>query len=130
MKRFVTLILIVFAILYALSACGCDDGREIDLVFVNGSDITISSVQAGSEYKGETAQNADSSPLRRSDSFGFEVGSYPVTVVVYEGLSEQKELAEVTVSEPPPDGERWYVTARDRADGLTLTVDTCWPDGI
>ena len=131
MKRFLTLAFIVFAILYALSACGCDDGREIDLVFVNGSDITtIASVQVDSEYRGESVQNADSSPLRRSDSFGFEVESYPVIVVAYGEPSGQKELARVTVSEPPLNGERWYVTARDGADGLSLAVDVRWPDGI
>lgn len=130
MKRFLTLALMAFAIFYALSACGCDNGRKIDLVFVNGSDTAISSVQVGSEQRDEMVQNANSSPLRRSDSFGFEVESYPVTVVAYEEPLGQKELARVTVSEPPSDGEMWYVTGRDGADGFMLTVDTRWPDGV
>ena len=80
-----------------------------------------------------SSRNADSSPLRRGDSFGFEAGEYPVTVYVYDvpfkGFS-QKELACFTIQEAPPDGERWYVTARDRAGGLALSADTQWPDGV
>lgn len=129
MKRRICLLLAV-CVFGTLYACGCDDGREVDLVFVNGSGTTISSVQVASECGEETARHAGGCPLKRGESYGFEAGDYPVTVAAYEGPSGREELAQVTVSECPPDGERWYVTARDGTDGLRLTVDTCWPDGV
>lgn len=122
--------------LLALSGCaGCDGGEKIDynLVFVNGSDAKIVEVVVDFQDQGGGSRNADSSPLRRGDSFGFEAGEYPVTVYVYDAPFKgfgQKKLACLTIQEAPPDGERWYVTARDGAGGLALSADTQWPDGV
>ena len=122
--------------LLALSGCaGCDGGEKIDynLVFVNDSDAKIVEVVVDFQDQGGGSRNADSSPLRRGDSFGFEAGEYPVTVYVYDAPFKgfgQKKLACLTIQEAPPDGERWYVTARDGAGGLALSADTQWPDGV
>ena len=100
--------------LAALSGCGGD--IEADLVFVNDSDAVIVEVVVDFQDQGGGSRNADSSPLRRGDSFGFEAGEYPVTVYVYDAPFKgfgQKKLACLTIQEAPPDGERWYVTARD-----------------
>ena len=124
MKRFLTAVLIVLMIVFGLSGCGCDDGKNVDLVFLNETDAPITSVSIEMEGRSEGVRHADCSPLRPGESYGFEVEGYPVTVVAYEEPTEQKELARVTVSEPPSNGERWYVTARDEVGGLTLAVDT------
>lgn len=129
MKRFLTLVLAVMLVVYGLIGCGCDDGRDVDLVFVNDSDAVILAVLA--EYADQTSgmQNAASSPLKRGESFGFQAGEYPVTVAVYDktddGLSGTP-LARLTIDKAPPEGERWYVTARDGGSGLTLSADTEW----
>lgn len=135
MKRILTLVLTVLLMASGLSGCGCDDGRNVSLVFVNGSDSTIVTVVA--EFADQTSgmQNADNSPLRRGESFGFEAGGYPVTVLVYNrpvgpGPVAEKELARIAIREAPPKGERWYVTARDGAGGLVLKADTHWPEGV
>lgn len=131
MKRFLTFCMIFFAVLWSLSACG--GGEEADLVFVNDSDAVIVEVVVDFQDRSGGARNADSSPLRRGDSFGFEAGEYPATVYVYDkavGDVLQGALARITIDEAPPEGERWYVTARSEIDGLTLTVDTCWPEGV
>ena len=78
-------------------------------------------------------RNADSSPLKRGDSFGFEVGEYPATVYVYDKVADEVvpgAVAQLTIPQAPPEGERWYVTARDGAGGLEFTVDTQWPEGV
>lgn len=132
MKRFLTLMLLVLSMLFSLSNCGCGD-MEADLVFVNDSDAVIVTVVADFYDQDTGTRNADSSPLKRGESFGFEAGEYPVTVLVYDravsNVSEQ-ELAQITIQEAPPDGERWYVTARDGASGLTLSVSELWPNGV
>lgn len=106
---------------------------EADLVFVNNAEIAVSAVLLDWQDQSEWSQHAYSSPLNRGESFGFEAGKYPVTVEVYaqpgNGLS-QEPLAELTISQAPAEGERWYVTARDSTGGLTLEVDTVWPDGV
>lgn len=106
---------------------------EADLVFVNNAEIAVSAVLLDWQDQSEWSQHADSSPLNRGESFGFETGKYPVTVEVYaqpgNGLA-QEPLAELTISQAPAEGERWYVTARDSTGGLTLEVDTVWPDGV
>ena len=133
MKRFLTLILIAFVVLYALPGCG--SGGEVidyDLVFVNHSDATIIEVVADFADRDSGARNADSSPLKRGETFGFEAGEYPVTVLVYDtavGRVAEGELARIVITEAPPEGERWYVTARDGAHGLVLMADTEWPEG-
>ena len=33
-------------------------------------------------------------------------------------------LTQITIREAPPEGERWYVTAWDGAEGLTLLTST------
>mgnify|MGYP006943512956 FL=1 len=133
MKRFLTLMLILSAIFCALSGCGRGNDIEADLVFVNDSDAVIVTVAVDSQDQNGGTQNADSSPLRRGESFGFETGEYPVTVYVYDRPVYDivgGALAQLTIDEAPPEGERWYVTARDGAEGLTLAADTCWPEGV
>lgn len=130
MKRFLTVILTVLAVLYSLSGCSCGGEIEADLVFVNDSDATIVAVVADFADQTSGVQNANSSPLKRSETFGFEAGEYPVTVVVYGDVELRRELGRITVRKAPPEGERWYVTARGGADGLALTADTNWPEGV
>ena len=133
MKRFLTLCLMIFAVLYALSGCGCGCDIEADLVFVNQSDAVIVEVVVEFQNQSGGTRNADSSPLKRGESFGFEAGEYPVTVYVYDhavGDVAKGALARLTIREAPPEGERWYVTARDGVEGLTLTVDAQWPEGV
>ena len=133
MKRFLILGLTVLLMVSGLSGCGCDDGGNTGLVFINDSDATIVTVVADFADRNSGAQNADGSPLERGDLFGFEAGEYPVTVLVYDrvvGRVEDHELARIVIREAPPEGERWYVTARDGAGGLALTVDTRWPEGV
>ena len=63
--------------LLPLSGCaGCDGGEKIDynLVFVNDSDAKIVEVVVDFQDRNGGTRNADSSPLKRGDSFGFEVG--------------------------------------------------------
>lgn len=123
MKRFLTLCLMIFAVLYVLSGCGCDRDIEADLVFVNQSEAVIVEVVVAFQDQSGGSRNADSSPLKRGETFGFEAGEYPVTVYVYDkavGDVAEGALAQLTIREAPPQGERWYVTARDGAGGLTL----------
>lgn len=118
--------------LAALSGCGsAGDVIDYDLVFVNQSDAVIVTVAADFQDQNGGTQNADSSPLRRGESFGFEAGEYPVTVYVYDRPVYdivEGALAQTTIREAPPEGERWYVTARDGAEGLTLLTSTQLPD--
>ena len=131
MKRMAALCLTFLGMFCALSGCGQENGAQADLVFVNDADTPIVTVAV--EYQGGNGgtQNADSSPLRRGESFGFETGGYPVTVYVYDKVAGdvmEGALAKLTIEEPPPEGERWYVTARDGAGGLTLSTGTGFPD--
>ena len=132
MKRFLTLALSVLAILYALSGCGqAGDVIDYDLVFVNQSDAVIVEVVAAFQDQSGGTRNADSSPLKRGESFGFEAGENPVTVYVYDhavGDVAKGALAQITIREAPPEGERWYVAARDGAKGLTLLTSDHLPD--
>ena len=133
MKRFLALGLTVLLTVFSLSGCGCDNGGNADLVFVNDSEATIVTVVADYENHTEGSQHADNSPLKRGESLGFEAGKYPVTVLVYDrsvGRVERNELARIVIREAPPEGERWYVTARGGAGGLVLRVDTRWPEGV
>ena len=126
MKRFFTLVLATLLMIPALSGCGCDDGGNVGLVFVNDSDAAIVTVVADFTSSQEGSRNADGSPLKRGDYFGFQAGEYPVTVLVYDrvvGSVEDHELARIVLDEAPPEGERWYVTARDGTNGLVLSVD-------
>lgn len=130
MKKVFALLLGVF--LSLLSACEVELGADADLVFVNESDTVIVSVLVDFQDQSGGAQIADGSPLKRGETFGFEAGEYPVTVLVYDMLCapfekpDQPELARFTIPEAPPEGERWYVIARDGADGLTLSARTAW----
>lgn len=133
MKRFLTLALIILVTLYSLSGCG-SGGEVIDynLVFVNNSDATIVEVVVDFADRDSGMRNADSSPLKRGETFGFEAGEYPVTVLVYDavvGGIKEGELARIVIQQAPPEGERWYVTAQDGTHGIVLTADTEWPEG-
>ena len=133
MKRFLTRVMTVLLMVFCLPGCGCDDGRNTGLVFVNDSDATIVTVVADFADRDSGAMNADNSPLKRGEYLGFETGEYPVTVLVYDravGRVEGHELARIVISEAPPEGERWYVTARNGAGGLVLRADTRWPEGV
>lgn len=126
-------VLLAALLLAVLPACGCDDGADADLVFINDSDTTIVSVVTDFVDQSSGVQYADSSPLKRGETFGFEAGVYPVTVLVYDRAVEnvkEGELARIVIGKAPPEGERWYITARDGADGLVLAADTCWPEGV
>ena len=135
MKRFLTFIMTVLLVVFGLSGCGCDAGGNAGLVFVNDSDAAIVTVVADFVDRDSGAQNADGSPLERGDLFGFEAGEYPVTVLVYDSLVRPgpvtaKELAHIVIDTAPPEGKRWYVTARDGASGLKLTAEIDWPEGV
>ncbi|MBD5118218.1 MAG: hypothetical protein HDT37_03770 [Clostridiales bacterium] len=133
MKKRIYAVLAALFILAALSGCG--SGGEVidyDLVFVNDSDATIVEVVVDFVDQNSGMRNADSSPLKRGETFGFEAGEYPVTVLVYDtavGRIAEGELARIVITEAPRSGERWYVTAQDGTHGLVLTADTEWPEG-
>lgn len=133
MKRFLTLCLMILGVFWALPGCGQENGAQADLVFVNDSDAAIVTVAVDFQGGNGGTQNADSSPLRRGESFGFEIGEYPVTVYVYDKVANDVvagAVAQITVPKAPPEGERWYVTAWDGAGGLALTVENQWPEGV
>lgn len=99
------------------------DYGESDLVFVNWSDTKIASVVIRGDTFDGGCQNADGSPMDRGWSCGFEAAGYPVEVTAYDGLGGLgKALAACTIEEAPAEGERWYVTARDGAEGLSLSL--------
>ena len=118
--------------LAALPGCGsAGDVIDYDLVFVNRSDAVIVEVVVDFQDRNGGTRNADSSPLKRGETFGFEAGEYPVTVYVYDKVANdvvEGALAQTTIREAPPEGERWYVTARDGAAGLNLLASTQMPD--
>lgn len=133
MKKFV-LYLVVF-LMAVLSACGGEAGinaeMDADLVFINDSDAVIVEVVVDFVDRGGGARYANCKPLKRGETFGFEAGEYPVTVTVYDEpfeSFEQQELALLTIQEAPPEGERWYIAARDGADGLELEVGETRPE--
>lgn len=134
MKRFLTLALMALVMLFTLSDCGCDNDIQADLVFVNDSHAAIYAVVADLANQTVGAQKADSSPLKLGETFGFEVGEYPVTVAVYDQIAgdftQSGMLAQIVIPKAPPEGERWYVTARDSGSGLALSAGTEWPSGV
>lgn len=116
--------------LAALSGCGREPGAEADLVFVNQSNAVIVEVVVDFRDQSGGQRHADSSPLKRGETFGFEAGKYPVTLAVYDAPFEgsgQRELGRTTIREAPPEGERWYVTARGGAENLTFLTSTQLP---
>lgn len=126
MKKLIHLLL---PVCFLIGLSGCGGGEELDygLVFVNGSDAVIVEVVVEFQNQSGGTRNADSSPLKRGESFGFEAGEYPATVYVYDkavGKAADGALARLTISKAPPEGERWYVTARDGAEGLTFLIST------
>ena len=133
-KRFLTLCLMLLGVFWALPGCGQENGAQADLVFVNDSDAAIVTVAVDFQGGNGGTQNADSSPLRRGESFGFEIGEYPVTVAVYDQIAgdftQSGMLAQIVIPKAPPEGERWYVTARDSGSGLALSAGTEWPSGV
>ena len=112
MKRFLTLALMVFAMACALSGC-VGEGRELSRM---GKAV-------GLDLSGGTL-------LQFEDSHGgFHGDGETFAVVEADGLAEGA-LAQLTIQKAPPEGERWYVTARDGGGGLALTADTRWPEGV
>lgn len=105
---------------------GCGD-VDADLVFVSQSDTPVGSVSLDRLDSTEVGQHADSSPLKRGESFGFGVESYPVTVTVYQQVGGKGRLASCVIEEGPAKGERWYVVARDGEEGMELEVSSQWP---
>ena len=133
MKRILTLVMTVLLMISGLSGCGCDDGGNVGLVFINDSDTAIVTVVADFADQSSGMRNADGSPLKRGEFHGFEAGEYPVTVLVYDravGRVEDHELARIVINKAPPNGERWYITARGGAYGLVLTAETYWPGSV
>lgn len=115
-----------------LPGCSVQPGPEpgADLVFINDSDAVVVEVVMDFENRFGGARRADCKPLKRGETLGFEAGEYPVTVTVYDapyGSDEEQEVARLTILEAPPEGERWYISARDGAEGLALLADTVWP---
>lgn len=123
MKRFLTLCLMVLAVLCTLTSC-CGE-EEADLVFVNACDGAVVAVVADFEDHAEGARRAGSAPVKRRESFGFSAGEYPVILAVYsvspEG-GEGEKLAQISLLEAPPEGERWYVTAWEKETGVLLSA--------
>lgn len=129
MKNILSLFLAALC-LAALSGCGREPGAEADLVFVNQSNAVIVEVVVDFRDQSGGQRHADSSPLKRGETFGFEAGEYPVTVAVYDAPfegSRQRELGRTTIKSAPPEGERWYVAARGGAEGLTFITSTQLP---
>ncbi len=117
-----------------LAGCGCENGAEADLVFVNHSDAVIVEVVVEFRDRNGGSRNADSSPLRKGDSFGFETGEYPVTIAVYDAPFEksgQEAMALLTIDKAPGSGGRWFVYACGGDTGLELRADLVrgpgWP---
>ena len=92
MKKRIYAVLAAFFTLAALSGCG-SGGEVIDynLVFVNNSDATIVEVVVDFVDRDSGMRNADSSPLKRGETFGFEAGEYPVTVLMYDRTIDSME---------------------------------------
>lgn len=136
MKRFFALTLSMLLLLSALSACGsAGEVLDYELVFVNNSDAAIVEVVADFADQTSGMRNANSSPLKRGETFGFEAGEYPVTLLVYDRtiVSQEREpgeIAQIVIPEAPPEGGRWYITARDGAGGLELSADARQPGGV
>ncbi len=103
-----------------LAAC-VDGSAHADLVFVSETDTAIGLVAVECGWASMAGQNANSCPLRRGESFGFQVDSYPATVTVYRDAEGRQELASCIIRAEPAGG-RWYVTARDRGSGVILEL--------
>lgn len=140
MKKSRKLLLAAAAVLLLALCCACsetdgagalDDRSEYPLVFFSDTDAEILCI--GVDYGeedgptgGERAMNANSSPLRRGESLGFQVGGWPAVVTAYADLQCRTVLARLTVDEAPPEGERWYVTAGG-SDGVELALSSRRP---
>ena len=95
MKRFLTLALMALIMLFTLSDCGEGEKIDYDLVFVNGSNAKIVEVVVAFQDRSGGSRNADSSPLKRGESFGFEAGEYPVTVYVYDKVANDVAAGQI-----------------------------------
>ena len=127
---------IYFAVLTALAAvcmltlsgCRLLADERADVVFVSAADTPVGSVGLTCETSAGITQNADNSFMTRGESCAFQVDSYPVTVTVYGDIGGRRELVSCTIAEAP-EGDRWYVVARDREAGIMLEVNEQWPGG-
>lgn len=96
-----------------------------EVVFVNDANTPVGSVSLTSARSTEVCLHADNSLLGRGESLGFQVDSYPVTVTVYGDIDGRQKLASCIIEEKP-EGERWYVVARDGENGTVLEVGGQW----
>ena len=132
MKKFRKIYFVVLTTLAAvcmltLSGCRVLADERADVVFVSAADTPVGSVGLTCETSAGITQNADNSFLTRGESCAFQVDSYPVTVTVYGDTEGRQELAFCTI-EGEPEGDRWYVVARDGESGLVLEAGNCWPE--
>lgn len=123
---FAVLAVLMLTLMIALSGCCALEDERADVVFVIDTDHTVGSVGLTSARSSQGGRNADNSLLARGDSVGFQVEEYPVTVTAYGDLDGKRELAACTITKAP-EGDRWYVVARDRGNGIALEVGTRWP---
>ena len=97
-----------------------------EVVFVSDTDTPIGSVSLTSAQSTEVCLHADNSLLTRGESFTFQVEEYPMTMTVYGDLEGKIPLAACIITEAP-EGDRWYVVARDSENGMVLEAGNCWP---
>lgn len=133
MKKYEKIYFIVLTALAAvcmltLSGCRVLADERADVVFVSAADTPVGSVGLTCETSAEVSQNADNSFLTRGESCAFQVDSYPVTVTVYGDIGGRRELVSCIIAKAP-EGDRWYVVARDREAGIMLEVNEQWPGG-
>lgn len=126
-SSFIMLAVLMLTWMIAPSGCRVLADERADVVFVNCSDTPVGSVGLDSPSSSQGGQNADGSPMGRGESIGlmYEV-SYPAVVTVYADLDGEMPLASCVI-EAEPKGDRWYVAARDRGNGLVLELSGQWP---
>ena len=121
--RKISLMCGVALLLFALAACGCDDGG--DVVFVQTGERPVYSVGVEGPAGGGGVQNADGTAMKQGDSYGFDAEKvgWPMEVTACRGLDGKRPLASVTIPGAPPQGERWFVYFQ----GGELAYGVGWP---
>ena len=110
-------------LLFALAACGCDDGG--DVVFVQTGERPVFSVGVEGPDGGGGVQNADGTAMKQGDSYGFDAKKvgWPMEITACRGLHAADPIASVTIPKAPPEGERWFVYFWNGR----LSYGTDWP---